>query len=77
VKLLLDESLPHRLKSLFASHEAHTVPYMEWQGTKSGDLLRLAAAESDVFATADQNLHDQQNLAGVEIEIIVMAAGTA
>jgi len=76
VKLLLDESLPRRLKSLFADHETRTVPEMSWQGTKNGDLIRLAAAEFDVFVTADQNLQYQQNLAGVDIGIIVLAART-
>jgi len=76
VKLLLDESLPRRLKSLFVTHETHTVPEMGWQGTTNGELLRLAAVEFDVFVTADQNLQYQQNLAGVDIGIIVMAAVT-
>lgn len=76
MKLLLDESLPRRLKSLFVTHETHTVPEMGWQGTTNGELLRLAAVEFDVFVTADQNLQYQQNLAGVDIGIIVMAAVT-
>ncbi len=67
MKLLLDESLPRRLKSLFADHETRTVPEMGWQGTKNGELIRLAAAEFDVFLTADQNLQYQQNLVGVDI----------
>ena len=76
MKLLLDESLPRRLKSLFADHEACTVPEMGWQGTKNGELIRLAASEFEVFVTADQNLQYQQNLAGVDIGVIVMAAHT-
>jgi predicted nuclease of predicted toxin-antitoxin system len=74
VKLLLDESLPRRLKASFEDHETRTVPEMGWQGTKNGELLQLAAAEFDVFVTADQNLQYQQNLAGVDIGIIVLAA---
>jgi len=49
---------------------------MGWQGTKNGELLRLAAAEFDVFVTADQNLQYQQNLSGVDIGIIVLVAVT-
>ncbi len=49
---------------------------MGWQGTKNGELLRLAAAEFDVFVTADQNLQYQQNLTGVDIGIVVLAAVT-
>ena len=76
MKLLLDESLPRRLKASFEAHESRTVPEMGWQGTKNGELLRLAAAEFDVFVTADQNLQYQQNLAGVDIGIIVLATVT-
>jgi len=76
VKLLLDESLPRRLKASFDRHQTRTVPEMGWQGTMNGELLRLAAAEFDVFVTADQNLQYQQNLAGIDIGIIVMAAAT-
>ena len=43
---------------------------------KNGELLRLAAAEFDVFVTADQNLQYQQNLSGVDIGIVVLAAVT-
>ena len=76
VKLLLDESLPRRLKESFNRHEVRTVPEMGWQGTKNGELLQLAAAEFDVFVTADQNLQYQQNLTGVDIGIVVLAAVT-
>lgn len=76
MKLLLDESLPRRLKSLFVGHDVRTVPEVGWQGLENGELIRLAAPEFDVFVTADQNLQFQQNLAGVDIGIIVLAAVT-
>jgi len=66
-----------RLKSLSVAHATHTVPDMGWQGRKNGELLPLASAEFDVFVTADQNLQYQQNLHGVDIGIIVLAAVTA
>lgn len=74
MKLLLDECLPRRLKNLFTAHEVRTVPEMGWHRRRNGDLLRMAAAEFDVFVTADQSLQYQQNLAGVDIGIIVFAA---
>jgi len=49
---------------------------MGWQGTKNGELLRLAAGNFDVFVTADQNLQYQQNLTGMEIGIVVLVAVT-
>lgn len=76
MKLLLDESLPRRLKSEFANHETRTVPEMGRQGTKNGELIRMAASEFDVFLTADQNLEYQQNLSGISIGVIVLAALT-
>ncbi len=76
MKLLLDESLPRRLKFELETHEARTVPEMGWQGTKNGELLRLAAGSFDVFVTADQNLEYQQNLITVDLGIVVLAAMT-
>ena len=76
MKLLLDESLPRRLKFEFDSHETRTVPEMGWQGTKNGELLRLASGAFDVFVMADQNLQYQQNLVGFEMGVVVLAAMT-
>ncbi len=45
---------------------------MGWAGTKNGELLRRAEAEFDVFVTADQQLHYQQNLSGRTLAIIVI-----
>ena len=44
-----------------------------WQVLKNGVLLAAAASEFDVFITADQNLRYQQNLAGFEIGVVVLA----
>ena len=43
-----------------------------WTSTKNGELLRLAAAEFDVFMTSDQNMSFQQNLAGLDIALLVL-----
>ena len=74
MKVLLDESLPKRLKFLFAGHQVLTVPEQGWAGMKNGELLKLAESEFDVFVTVDQNLQFQQNLAGYEIGIVVLKA---
>lgn len=74
MKMLLDESLPRRLKASFPDIAVRTVPEMGWNGTTNGKLLRLASGHFDVFLTADQNLQYQQNLAGYEIAVIVLAA---
>lgn len=77
MRLLLDESLPRGLKALLSGqHDVVTVQEAEWAGKANGELLRLAEMEFDVFVTADQNLEYQQNLAGYEIAVVVLAAPT-
>jgi hypothetical protein len=74
LRALLDESLPRRLARAFEGIEVETVFDRGWQGLKNGVLLGKAASEFDVFITADQNLRYQQNLAGFEIGVVVLAA---
>ena len=74
MRVLLDESLPHELRTLVPDHEVFTVQGRGWGGTKNGALLRLAAEEFDVFVTADRNLPFQQNLALLELGIVVLTA---
>lgn len=45
---------------------------MGWAGVKNGKLLSLVSAEFDVFITSDKNLRFQQNLAEVDIAIILL-----
>jgi hypothetical protein len=47
---------------------------MGWAGKKNGELLRLMTDQFDVFITIDQNLTYQQNLEGVHIGIVTLAA---
>ena len=56
MRILLDESLPKELKAEFAGHDTRTVREIGWSGVKNGELLVRAAAQFDVFITADQNL---------------------
>ncbi len=74
MKILLDESLPRRLKRLLPGHEVVTVPEQGWASKKNGELLRLAVGQFDVFITIDQNLTYQQNLKDVNLAIIVLSA---
>jgi alkanesulfonate monooxygenase SsuD/methylene tetrahydromethanopterin reductase-like flavin-dependent oxidoreductase (luciferase family) len=73
--VLIDESLPKRLRKELPGFEVFTVPQKGWARTKNGALLRLAeAAGFDAFLTADQSLQYQQNLAASTLRIIVFAA---
>ena len=62
MRLLLDESVPARLRQALPNHEVKTVVEMGWGGIKNGNLLALAAASFDAFITVDKNLPYQQNL---------------
>ena len=70
--LLLDESLPVKLRRSLTSHNVRTVVDMEWSGVKNGGLLALAAKQFDTFVTVDKNLPYQQNLTTLPIAVLVL-----
>ena len=74
MKILIDESLPARLRFVLPDHDVVTVPQMGWAGKRNGELVQLIANQFDVFLTVDQNLEYQQNLAGISFAIVVLAA---
>lgn len=74
MRLLLDESVPVRLRRSLPSHAVKTVVEMGWGGIKNGALLVLAAKEFDAFLTVDKNLSYQQNVAHLPIAVIVLEA---
>lgn len=74
MRLLLDESLPKKLKARLVPHEIRTVPEMGWASKSNGELLRLAEQQFDVFLTADQKLANEQNLPTFRIAVVVFAA---
>ncbi len=74
MRLLLDESVPRRLRSHLPNHAVKTVVEMGWGGVKNGTLLRLAAGQFDAFITVDQNLPYQQNTTTLAIAVVVLAA---
>ena len=74
MRVLLDECLPRRLKRELVGHDVKTAPEMGWAAKTNGELLRLAAAEFDVFLTSDRNLSYQQNIRTFGIAIIVLIA---
>ena len=74
MRILLDESLPKRLKNDFKEFHVRTIPEMGWQGKKNGELLRLMEDKFDIFMTADQNLQYQINLRQTRISVIVFVS---
>jgi len=74
MRLLLDESVPIKLRSLFVGHDVSTVRHMGWSSKSNGELLALVRDEFDAFITLDRNLEHQQNITGNDIPIIVLIA---
>jgi predicted nuclease of predicted toxin-antitoxin system len=72
MRLLLDESVPAKLRRSLPNHEVRTVVEMGWSGVKNGKLLALAADQFEAFITVDKNLPYQQNLATLPVALIVL-----
>lgn len=75
MKIILDESVPHKLRLLIDSRQVVITTWFQgWSGLKNGALL--AAAEEagfELFLTADQEVSYQQNLTGRRIALIVLS----
>ena len=74
MKVLLDESVPQKLRLLIERHTVVTVAFQGWSGLKNGALL--AAAEEagfELFITADQEISYQQNLTGRRLALLVLS----
>ena len=74
MRLLLDESVPRRLRRALGAYSVKTVVEMGWGGVKNGALLTLAADQFDVFVTVDKNLPYQQDVAALPIAVVVLIA---
>jgi len=77
MRLLIDECVDERLRLLFPGHDCQTVRFANFAGLKNGLLLDAAeAAGFDVLITVDQNIQDQQNLAGRTISLVILCGPT-
>jgi hypothetical protein len=76
MKILLDESLPLKLKNDFGTdHDVWTVRSRNWLGKKNGELLRLMIEDNfEIFVTVDRNLPYQQNVERLSLTIFVLCA---
>ena len=76
MKILLDESLPRKLRNDFGSdHEVWTVRDKGWLGKKNGELLKLIANNGfEIFVTVVRNLPYQQNLDKFRFTIFILCA---
>jgi predicted nuclease of predicted toxin-antitoxin system len=77
MRLLIDECIDERLRLLFPGHDCQTARFANLAGLENGRLLEAAeAAGFDVLITVDQNIPDQQNLAGRSISVMILCART-
>ena len=73
MKLLLDECVTRHVKRDLAGHEVHSVEDAGFKGLENGDLLRAAAGAYEVLITVDRNIPYQQNIASLNIAILILA----
>ena len=74
MKIILDESVPQKLRLLIEGHAVVTTWFQGWSGLKNGALLTAAEeAGFDLFITADQEISYQQNLTGRKMALLVLS----
>lgn len=74
MRLLLDESVPARLRTCLGAHQVRTVGDMGWGGATNGRLLALAAQHFDAMITVDKNMQHQLNLRTLPLAVVVLDA---
>jgi hypothetical protein len=73
MKLLLDENLPHKLRTEVAGHDVFTVAFMGWSGLENGALLAQAAAAGfDALITNDRGLEYEQDQAALPLAVVIL-----
>lgn len=78
MRLLLDECMPKRAKTLFAAggHSCTTVQEAGFTGKENGELLRLAENAFDVLLTLDRGIQHQQNISGRQIAVLIIRSAS-
>jgi hypothetical protein len=77
MRLPIDECIDERLRLLFPGHDCQTARFANLAGLKNGCLLEAAETGGfDVPITVDQNIPDQQNLAGRKIALVILCGPT-
>jgi hypothetical protein len=66
--------MPRQLRKDLTEFEIRTVQEQGWSAVQNGELLRRAAERFDVLVTADQRLQHQQNIAGLNIGVVIIVA---
>ncbi len=74
MKIILDESVPQKLRLLIQDHFVVTVAFQGWSGLKNGALLTAAeAAGFELFIRPIRGSAIQQNLSGRRMALLVLS----
>ena len=76
MRVLVDECVDWRILRDLSPHDAKTVKQLGWKGGDDRSLLARAAADFDIFLTVDTKLPDPQNIAALDIAVIVLRGRT-
>ena len=73
MKILFDQGTPRPLRHSLAEHSVDTASERGWSDLDNGNLLQAAEDEGyDLLITTDQNIRHQQDLANMNIAILVL-----
>ncbi len=72
MRVLIDECVDPRVKSILFDHRPATVHENGWSGSPDGRLLAAAQREFDVLLTADGKLEHRQNLKKYSLGVVVV-----
>ena len=72
MRIVFDQGTPAPLRRALPGHAVATAFELGWSDLANGDLLRQAETRFDLLITTDQNLHQQQNLGGRRLAILVL-----
>ena len=70
MRILLDNCVHYRAKSLFAGHDVVHARDLGWRDLSNGELIAQAAPRFDVLATTDKKVRHEQNLSKLPISIL-------
>ena len=75
MKILLDECVNAKFRSLLIEHETTTVNFLQWCGIDDRTLINRAAENGfDCFITVDRAIETAINLTTLPIAIIILHA---
>lgn len=71
MKILLDNCVDLRAKSLFREHEVQHVLELHWDSLSNGKLIAAAVLNGfEIMVTVDKNIRYQQNLSTIALSIL-------